>query len=82
MRRKNKILILTMLFLTACKTSYISPTLPSYEPIRPVRPSLEDVKEEVPIGAIRNTVKLMTYAEQMEAYADGWEEFYTELREI
>lgn len=79
--KKSKILILILL-LTSCKTVYISPTLPSYESIRPERPILENVNEEVPIGAIRNTAKLMSYAEQMETYADGWEEFYTELKKL
>lgn len=79
--RKNKILILSfsILILISCKTVYISPSLPSYEPIRPERPTLENVNEEVPLTAVKNTIRLMTYAEQLEAYADGWENFYTEL---
>lgn len=80
--RKNKILILSssILILISCKTVYISPSLPNYEPMRPERPTLENVNEEVPLTAVKNTIRLMTYAEQLEAYADGWENFYMELR--
>lgn len=80
--RKSKILILIILVLTlaGCETKFIMPTLPDYKPIRPTAPTLETVEEEVPINAVINTVKLMSYAEQLEAYADGWETFYGELQ--
>lgn len=81
--RKIKILILIFMALmfTACETQFIMPTLPDYKPIRPTVPTLETVEEEVPMNAVINTVKLMSYAEQLEAYADGWETFYGELED-
>lgn len=81
MKSRISILILATLLLAGCQTEMVLPSLPDYAPIRPTRPTLETVEEEVPMGAVMNTVKLMSYAEQMEAYADGWEDFYGGLQD-
>lgn len=80
---KNKILIiLTCLILTSCQSvEYISPELPKFNPVRPERPILEEVTEEVPLNATINTIRLMEYSKQLETYSDSWELFYNRLQE-
>lgn len=81
-RWKNKILILIFsVFLTGCQTvKYIDADLPEINFIRPERPELEEVQGEVPTAATVNMVRLMSYAEQLENYADNWEQFYEGLK--
>lgn len=70
-----------MCFLISCTTiEYVKVPLPEINFIRPIRPMLEEVQEDVPITATINTVKLMSYSEQLEIYADNWENFYEDLR--
>lgn len=69
------------LSLSGCVTEYISAPLPDFSPIRPERPVLEEVEEDVPIGAVINTVKLMEYSKQLEQYGDSWENFYRVIQE-
>lgn len=79
---KNKILVLIFsVFLTGCQTvKYIEADLPEINFIRPERPELEEVQGEVPTAATVNMVRLMSYAEQLESYADNWEQFYEGLK--
>lgn len=67
--------------LSSCVTEYVSVPLPDFSPIRPEAPVLETVEEDVPIGAIINTVKLMEYSKLLENYADSWENFYRRIQE-
>lgn len=81
---KNKILILILLFflsLVSCETvEYITPSLPVFNPVRPQKPLLEEVTEDVPTGAVINTIRLMEYSKQLEVYSNSWENYYNELQ--
>lgn len=74
-------LIAGTILLSSCVTEYISAPLPDFSPMRPVRPVLETVEEDVPMGAVLNTVRLVDYAKQLETYADSWEDFYSAIQE-
>ena len=81
-KMRFKIIVLAVLILSvSCKTpTYLMPSLPEFNPVRPIRPTLKEVEQEVPMEAVVNTVRLMEYSRQMESYADSWETFYEELR--
>lgn len=82
MRRAITIsLILGTILLSSCVTEYASVPLPDFSPIRPERPELDRVEEDVPMDAVINTVKLMEYSKQLEQYGDSWENFYKALQE-
>lgn len=74
-------IIILVLMLSSCATRYITPPLPDFNPIRPERPQLEEVAEDVPVEAVMNTVRLIGYSEQLEQYCDSWENFYRSLQE-
>lgn len=81
-RKAITILLMTgTIILNSCVTEYISAPLPEFKPIRPERPVLEEVEEDVPIGAVINTVRLADYSKQLEQYADTWENFYRVIQE-
>lgn len=75
-----KIIILSLM-LSSCATRYVTIPLPSFNPLRPERPTLEEVTDDVPITVTMNTVRLMDYAKQLETYADSWENFYRSIQE-
>lgn len=80
--RRFKIIFLLLFVLVSCETvTYIAPDLPTFEPVRPQRPQLEEVTGEVPEGAIINTVRLMEYSRELEVYSNAWENYYNKLRE-
>lgn len=82
MRRTiTALLMIGTIALSSCVTEYVTAPLPDFEPIRPERPTLEKVEEDVPIGAVINTVRLSEYAKQLEQYGDSWENFYRSLQE-
>ena len=82
MRNKILIILACLVCLISCETvEYITPKLPAFNPVRPERPQLEEVNEDVPLGAIINTVRLMEYSQQLEVYSDSWETFYNNLAE-
>lgn len=62
---------------------YVQPSLPEFIISRPSRPNLLDIPDDtqLPVPVLTNTILLQGYARELEAYAEGWEEFYTELRE-
>lgn len=74
-------LMIGTLILSSCVTEYISAPLPDFSPMRPERPTLEEVEEDVPMGAVLNTVRLIDYAKQLEQYGDSWENFYRIIQE-
>ncbi len=82
MKKIIPLVLIVLLISVGCatRTEYIQPDLPCYDPIRPVRPKLENISVPVPVEVNRNTVKLMSYITQLETYGDGWEEFYEGLR--
>lgn len=87
MSRLKRSVITTLLIAgtlaTSCtQTEYITTPLPEFAPVRPVRPELATVEEDVPIGAILNTVKLTFYANALEQYADAWESFYAGIKAL
>ena len=74
--------LLLCLILTGCTSvEYVQPSLPDFNPVRPARPQLEEVNEEVPQGAVINTVRLMNYSRELEIYSNTWESFYNQLKE-
>lgn len=81
MKSKILILILSLTLMGCTSVEYITPTLPDFAPVKPTRPTLETVEEEVPYEATINTIRLMEYSRLMEGYADGWETFYNQLKE-
>lgn len=62
---------------------FIQPSLPEFALNRPSRPNLLTIADDtqLPVPVLTNTILLQGYARELEAYAEGWEEFYTELRE-
>lgn len=62
---------------------FVKPSLPEFTIGRPVRPNLLRIEDgtQLPVPVLTNTILLQGYARELEAYAEGWEEFYTELRE-
>lgn len=81
MKAKAKILILILILLSSCSTRFVVPTLPDFNPMKPTRPTLNEVTGEVPLEAVLNTIQLMNYAEQLELYGESWENFYKKLQE-
>ncbi len=61
---------------------FIQPSLPEFALNRPSRPNLLTIADDtqLPVPVLTNTILLQGYARELEAYAEGWEEFYMELR--
>lgn len=79
-------LTLVILLLQSCvitEREFVQPSLPEFIIDRPNRPNLLDIADDtqLPIPVLKNTILLQGYARELEAYADGWEEFYSKLRE-
>lgn len=77
----KKIIAVSALFLTllcSCITrvEYVMQPLPDFNPAIPAKPEL---KENDIIG---NTIKLMSYSEELEAYGEAWKNFYENLKNI
>lgn len=85
---KKLFVILSIILLTSCttvKTVYVYPTLPEYSIEMPQKPELEEVSgsvEDVLRGMSVNTVKLMSYSEQLQVYGTQFKDFYDNLRLI
>ena len=80
------ILALVNLLLQSCvitEREFVQPSLPEFNLERPARPYLLDIADDtqLPVSVLTNTILLQGYARELEAYADGWEEFYSSLRE-
>lgn len=82
------LLIFLLLFsVISCQTERViervAPSLPSYTPIKPERPKLIMIEDDVqlPISVVQNQILLEGYAKELELYSRGWEEFYDGLRE-
>ena len=65
--------------LTA-RTAYVRPELPAYDPAVPVRPTLDVIDQEPDPAVTRNLILVTQYAKELEAYGQGWRDFYKELR--
>lgn len=79
-------LALVSLLLQSCvitEREFVQPSLPEFIIGRPNRPNLLDIADDaqLPIPVLKNTMLLQGYAKELEAYAEGWEEFYRRLRE-
>lgn len=79
-------LALVSLLLQSCvitEREFVHPSLPEFIIERPVRPNLLTIADDtqLPVSVLTNTILLQGYAKELEAYAAGWEEFYTSLRE-
>lgn len=70
------LLYLTLLCSCITRVEYITQPLPDFNPTVPERPEL---KENDIIG---NTIKLMSYSEELEAYGEAWKNFYEKLKNI
>ena len=83
--RKIAVMLLVILLLmvgcTSTKIEYVNAPLPEFSPSIPERPELAEVTSEMPVDAVLNTIKLMTYAQELEAYGEAWRTFYEELVE-
>ena len=76
------LVVVFLLYMTSCATDKKF-FLPSFEPVRPDRPILLEVSEDgsqLPVSVKENTVLLTCYIEELEAYADGWEAYYEEVK--
>lgn len=76
-------LMLACVVLSSCltaRTAYVTPELPAYDPAVPVRPVIEPVGQEPDPAVTRNLILVTQYAKELEAYGQGWREFYKELR--
>ena len=80
---KNQILILIFsVVLAGCQTvEYVDVPLPDVYFERPERPVLNPIDFEIPDSVEINTLRLMSYAEQLEICVDNWERFYAELKD-
>lgn len=89
-RNLNIILIVFFLLLTisifviscsSVRTSSI--TSPKFNLIKPVRPTLNEIEDDVqiPTSILNNTVLLIGYIEELETYSEGWENYYQQLTE-
>lgn len=89
-RNRNLSIILIIVgYLLLCsvgcktvETVSVTPSLPDFSPVRPTRPVLDPIPDgaQLPIPVLTNTIKQMSYSEQLEKYADGWERFYERLK--
>lgn len=80
------LMILILLLFPNCMTierEHIQPSLPDFGLMRPSRPSLLPINDDaqLPVPVLKNIILLQGYARELEAYADGWEEFYEELKD-
>lgn len=81
------LIFLLLLSVISCQTERViervAPSLPSYTPIKPERPKLIMIEDDVqlPISVVQNQILLEGYAKELELYSRGWEEFYDGLRE-
>lgn len=83
MKRSIVILLFWIVVLCGCRTThYVYPELPEYDVQMPDRPQLESTSEVVPVEVNRNTVKLITYVQQLESYIDNLKAYYHALPEI
>jgi len=75
-------LLLCSVGCRSVKLVSVTPSLPNFNPIRPVRPVLDPIPDDAQISTpiLINTVKQMSYARQLEEYADGWERYYKKLK--
>ena len=79
-------LILVFLFLigiTSCKTvEYVAvtPTVPSFEVVKPDRPILETSTEDTDLKV--NIIRLMTYSRQLEAYIEEVDKYLQKIQTI
>ena len=86
--RKRKLRVIVVFFLLftlfGC-SSYgtLSPMLPDFALDRPIRPTLVELDDnlQLPLPIAQNNILLIGYIEELEAYSDGWERFYNDLRE-
>ena len=85
-RKLITILISCFLLCVSCQTAertiVIYPPLPEFVINRPTRPVLNQIDDgsQLPMSVLTNQILLQGYAKELEAYADGWEEFYMELK--
>lgn len=83
MRRIVPIVVLVLVLLTGCTTvKYVYPKMPEYTAKIPARPTLEKTSGEVPAEVNRNTIKLISYIEQLEITLDSFQTYYDNLREL
>ncbi len=89
-RNRNLSIILIIVgYLLLCsvgcktvETVSVTPSLPDFSPVRPTRPVLDPISDDaqIPVPVLTNTIKQMSYSEQLEKYADGWERYYERLK--
>jgi len=62
----------------------VIPDFPPFTPSRPVRPELLLVEDgvQLPSSVIANLILLQGYARELEEYAEGWEAYYEDIRNL
>lgn len=84
MKRWLVVIVCTLMLLCSCstvRTVYVYPELPDYHAVVPDKPVLEKIESEVPVEVNRNTIKLITYSQQLELSLSNFIEFYNGLCE-
>ena len=86
--RKRKLRVIVVFFLLftligCCSYKSFSPMLPDFTLDKPMRPTLVGIDDnlQLPLPIMQNNILLIGYIEELEAYSDGWERFYSNLRE-
>ena len=80
--KKFLLMMVVAIMLVSCtSTKYISPTLPNFSIPKPNRPTLLEIKDELPVEATINLINLVGHIEKLEIVIDGWENFYRGLKE-
>lgn len=78
------VIFITLFLLCGCstvRTVYVYPELPEYNVVIPDKPVLEKIESNVPIEVNRNTIKLITYSQQLEISLMNFRDFYNGLYE-
>lgn len=84
MKRWLIVIVCALTLLCSCstvRTVYIYPELPNYQAVIPDKPVLEKIESDIPVEVNRNTVKLITYSQQLEVSLLNFIEFYNRLCE-
>ena len=78
MKKALLAIVLVALLIVSCKTADPVRELPSFSPVIPERPVLREMSDASE-DAEYNIRHLIIYANELEAYGQGWREFYENL---
>jgi uncharacterized protein YcfL len=69
------ILLAVLCGCSTVRTVYVYPELPEYEVVFPEKPTLETIDVEVPVEVTVNTIRLITYSQQLEVTLHRFSDF-------